>query len=106
LICSANAELAPKFSFTVTPGCAVSNCLANVVKVPSREAAANTVTVPDTAGALDVTPPLAAVEVLVVPVDPLLEELQPATSMTAAAAQTPMARILRCIAYSLVRCDR
>ena len=30
LICSASAELAPKFSLTVTPGCAASNCLASV----------------------------------------------------------------------------
>ena len=46
----ASAELASKLNFIVTPGCAVSNCLAIVVNASVSDAAANTVTVPLRAG--------------------------------------------------------
>jgi hypothetical protein len=97
LICCANVELAPKFSYTVTPGCAVSNCLAKVVNDSFSEEAANTVTVPDNVGALDVAPPPALADVVLAAADVLRDEPQPAASMTAAAAAAPMARVLRCI---------
>ena len=45
LICWANAEDAPKFGVTVTPGCAASNC-SSVVNDSCSEAAAKTFTVP------------------------------------------------------------
>src|SRR2546429_6867897 len=46
LICSARPELGPKLNFTVSPGCAASNCLPSWVKLSVSDAAANTVIVP------------------------------------------------------------
>ena len=48
LICWASAELPAKLNITFTPGCAASKSLPSWVNVPVSDAAANTVTVPDT----------------------------------------------------------
>jgi hypothetical protein len=55
----AKPELGPKLNFTVSPGCAASNCFPSWVKVSVSDAAAKTVIVPvEAAGlALDVEPP-------------------------------------------------
>src|SRR6202042_647643 len=79
----AKVELPPKLNFTVSPGCAASNCLPIWVKVPISDAAANTVIVPVCAAELvaageDERGALATLEEL------LLE--QPATATTASAA--------------------
>src|SRR6266480_2545858 len=42
----ARPELGPKLNFTVSPGCAASNCLPSWVKLSVSDAAANTVIVP------------------------------------------------------------
>ncbi len=46
----ASVELAPKLNFTLTPGCAASNCLPSSVNDSVSDEAANTVTVPVSAG--------------------------------------------------------
>jgi hypothetical protein len=55
----ARPELGPKLNFTVSPGCAASNCFPSWVKVSVSDAAAKTVIVPveDAGLALDVEPP-------------------------------------------------
>jgi hypothetical protein len=58
-------ELAPKLSFTVTPGWAASNIFPIVVNDSVNEAAARTVTVPDSAlDELALPPPPAAADVV------------------------------------------
>src|SRR6478672_13808734 len=83
LICSARAELAPKLSFTVSPGWAASNCLPSSVNVPISEAAASTVIVPVCAAEL-----LAAGADELLEPEAVLDELlleQPATAIAASA---------------------
>src|SRR6185436_6489533 len=53
LIWVARPELGPKLKTTLAPGWAASNCRPSVVNASFREAAANTLTVPDRAGELD-----------------------------------------------------
>src|SRR5215469_668885 len=77
----ARPELGPKLNFTVSPLCAVSNCLPSWVKAPVSEAAANTVIVP-----VDDEPPELGVVVL------LLEQPAAATA-TRPAAITAKRRI-------------
>lgn len=44
---AARESLPPKLKVTFVPGCSSSNCLPSVVKLSFSDAAANTVTVPD-----------------------------------------------------------
>jgi hypothetical protein len=80
----AKVELPPKLNFTVSPGCAASNCFPIWVKVPISDAAANTVIVPVCAAEL-----VAGGEDELGALATVLEELlleQPATATTASAA--------------------
>jgi hypothetical protein len=56
LIWVARPELGPKLKTTSTPGWAASNCWPSLLNDSFREAAANTLTVPDRVGELDPDP--------------------------------------------------
>src|SRR6185437_15959929 len=90
LICNASAELAPKLSFTFTPGCAASNCLARVVNASVSEAAASPVMVPLMAADDEPEPPATT---------PVcrdgLDELQPVSTSRAVATSRQPARVAR-----------
>ena len=92
LICCASVELAPKLSFTVTPGWAASNIFPIVVNDSVNDAAARTVTVPDSP--LDElalpAPPAAADVVLVEDEDELHADAARVVSATMATAVRPM----------------
>src|SRR6185503_7254318 len=97
LIWVARPELGPKLNTTLVPGWAASNCVPILVNASFREAAANTLTVPDSAGELatgaeDVTgdPPV------------VLDEPHPA-SRSPAVATTVKVRAVRRISCSKVQ---
>jgi hypothetical protein len=80
-------ELAPKLSLTVTPGWAASNIFPIVVNDSVNEAAARTVTVPDSAlDELALPPPPAAADVVLVEEDELHADAARVVSATMATA--------------------
>src|SRR5664280_773588 len=85
-------ELGPKLNTTLEPGWAASNCWPSLVNASCKEAAANTLTVPDSAGELDTGAEDAA---------GLLAEPHPA-SRRPEAATTATVRTLRRICCSKV----
>src|SRR5580765_5310289 len=85
----ARPELGPKLKTTLVPGWADSNWVPRVVNASLSEAAANTVTVPDTAAAEDVVEEVVEVVVLLAPESPLEPHavVASAVARTAAAAR-------------------
>jgi hypothetical protein len=90
LISVASPELGPKLNFTVSPGCAASNCVASFLKDPVSEDAANTVIVPVDEAAVLVAAGLLVLEVELAEL--LLE--QPATATAASVAAMRMERFI------------
>src|SRR4029453_1096935 len=91
LICCASVELAPKLSLTVTPGWAASNIFPIVVNDSVNDAAARTVTVPDSPlNDLALPPPPAAADVVLVE-DELHADAARVVSATMATAVRRMA---------------
>src|SRR5450631_3652298 len=88
VICVARPELGPKWQTTRVPGWAASNWAPSLVNASLREAAANTLMVPDSAGVPDTDAEGEAGDTLVV------EEPHPASRSPAVAA-TVMVRVLR-----------
>jgi len=87
LICCASVELAPKLSFTVTPGWAASNIFPIVVNDSVKDAAARTVTVPDSPlDELALPAPPAAADVVLVEEDELHADAASVVSATMATA--------------------